>query len=397
MGIKVAPPDINTCDRDFTVDGERVRFGLAGVKGVGDKAVEAIAVARREAKRFTDLYHFCRSVDLHAVNRATIEALIKCGGFDSLGASRAAMCAGLDHAIDLGQSASDDKRTGQMSFFDSGSMAAAAPPVRFPDVEPWSEAQLLAAEKETLGFYITSHPLVRYGRELTSLSTPHGTSLSNLEGMADGTRLTVGCMIAGIRPTVTKTGKSAGKKMAMLTLEDLTGKADAVVFSDAYERLGERIGLEAMVFVAGTVDRRRERPNIIVDEIIPIDQALEQLTSGIGLRLTSALCTGAAGKEFLQRLHDVLVRHRGRSTLMMEVAPLTRPDARAIVRPDAQWFVAPTRKLIDELVGLLGEENLVLEPKPMESGRSRNNNWNGQYRGKSNGNGVASAAVTRFN
>ena len=289
MGIKVAPPDINTCDRDFTVDGERVRFGLAGVKGVGDKAVEAIAVARREAKRFTDLYHFCRSVDLHAVNRATIEALIKCGGFDSLGASRAAMCAGLDHAIDLGQSASDDKRTGQMSFFDSGSMAAAAPPVRFPDVEPWSEAQLLAAEKETLGFYITSHPLVRYGRELTSLSTPHGTSLSNLEGMADGTRLTVGCMIAGIRPTVTKTGKSAGKKMAMLTLEDLTGKADAVVFSDAYERLGERIGLEAMVFVAGTVDRRRERPNIIVDEIIPIDQALEQLTSGIGLRLTSAL------------------------------------------------------------------------------------------------------------
>ena len=82
---------------------------------------------------------------------------------------------------------------------------------------------------------------------------------------------------------------------------------------------------------------------------------------------------------------------------MMEVAPLTRPDARAIVRPDAQWFVAPTRKLIDELVGLLGEENLVLKPKPMESGRSRNNNWNGQYRGKSNGNGVASAAVTRFN
>ncbi len=137
MGIKIAAPDINTCDRDFTVDGEQVRFGLAAVKGVGDKAVGAIMAARKEAKRFTDLYHFCKHADLHAVNRATIEALIKCGAFDALGAHRAAMSAALDHAIDLGQADAAARRSGQMNFFDS--MGTAPPPVEFPRVEPWSE------------------------------------------------------------------------------------------------------------------------------------------------------------------------------------------------------------------------------------------------------------------
>jgi DNA polymerase III subunit alpha len=398
MGIKIAAPDINACDRDFTVDGQNVRFGLAGVKGVGDKAVEAIAAGRKEITRFTDLYHFCRSVDLRAVNHATIEALIKCGAFDALGATRAAMIAGLDHAIELGQSASEDRRSGQMSFFGAGapgSDADAAP--RFPDVEPWSEAQLLAAEKETLGFYITSHPLVRYGRELSSLTQPLGKSLANLEEMTDGMRIMVGCMIAQVRPTVTKTGKSAGKKMAMLTVEDLTGKADAVVFSETYERLADKIAPEAMVFLSGSVDRRRERPNIIVDEIIPIDLALEQLTGTIGLRVSGTQCTGPGGKEFLQRLHDVLVRHRGSCGLAMELTPLGHADVRAVVRPDKQWCVSASRKLVDELVGLLGEENLVLRPKPLESKQRNGGNWNGQWRSKGNGNGPASAAVTRFN
>lgn len=393
MRIKIAPPDINLCDRDFTVDGESVRFGLAAVKGVGDKAVEAILSGRKAAGKFKHLYDFAKNVDLRAVNRATIEALIKCGAFDALGASRAAMIAALDHAIELGQAASDDRRSGQMNFF-AGLAGGQEPPPRFPDVEPWSEAQLLAAEKETLGFYITSHPLVHYGRELESLSTPEGVKLSRLDTMSDGTRITIGCMIAQVRPTVTKTGKSAGRKMAMLTVEDLTGKGDAVVFSDAYERLSGLIRPDAMVFIVGTVDRRRERPNIIVDEIIAIDLAIEQLTGMVTIRVPAG-----ARAELLASVRDALGRHRGACPVVLEVVPSLRSDVKAILRTDKQWCVQPSRKLVEELAAIVREENLLLRPKVGNG----NGNRRGGYNKFANNNaprglsGVASAAVTRFN
>jgi len=380
MGIKIAPPDINACAADFAVDGEVVRFGLAAVKGVGTKAVDAIVEARKKVGRFRDLYHFCEHVDHRAVNRATVEALIKCGAFDSLGAHRAAMIRALDNAIELGQSAASDRRSGQLSFFGAAAPGAgpgAEPaPSRFPSVEPWSETQLLAAEKETLGFYITTHPLVRYGRELDSLSTPAGTSLSRLEALAGGVKVTVGCMIASIRPTMTKAGRSAGRKMAMLTLEDLTGKADAVAFAETYERVADRLKPEAMVFVCGSVDRRRERPSIIIDDVIPIDGAIEQLTASVVLRLDETAVMG----DSLQRLREVLVRHRGPCPVCLEIRPSCRRDVCATVRPDKQWFVKPSRRLVDELVGLLKEENLLLRPKQAAgNGRSGPNGNGGRF------------------
>jgi len=356
-GIAIAPPDINACDSDFMVDGERVRFGLAAVKGVGPRAVEAIVAARGEVGKFTDLFHFCKHVDLRTVNRATIEALIKCGAFDSLGAHRAAMMAALDQAVDLGQAAAADRRSGQMNFFDLAAAGSPPPPVRFPQVEPWSEAQLLAAEKETLGFYVSSHPLVRYGRELSSLSSPAGVGLARLGEFVG--QVTVGCMIASARTTITRNGRSAGKKMAVLTVEDLTGKCDAVVFSDAYEECAELIAAERIVFLRGTVDRRRDRVSIVVDEVIPIDGAVEQLTAAVILRLPA----GAAGGETLKRVHDVLVRHRGSCPVLLELRPSGRSDVRATMRLDRQWWVSPTRGLVDELLGLLGEENLLLRPR----------------------------------
>ena len=396
MGVKVAPPDINACDADFTVDGERVRFGLAAVKGVGGKAVEAILQARGEVGRFGDLYHFCRHVDLRAVNRATVEALIKCGAFDALGASRSAMVAALDQAIELGQSAAADRRSGQLSFFGEA-VGADAPPPRFPDVEPWSEAQLLAAEKETLGFFVTSHPLVQHGRELTSLSMPEGVNLSKLVDYADGTPVTIGCMIAEVRPRVTRTGRSAGKKMAMLTIEDLTGKCDAVVFSEAYEEFAEWIAPEAIVFLRGSVDRRRERPSVLIDEVVPIDQAVAEMTGGLLCRLPAT----TELDELLAALKDLLARHQGHCPVFIELTPLSRAEARVTVRPDRRWFVSPDRQLIDDLAALLGEENLVLRPKSQNGngrrfGRRRNGDAQGRMFAPPASSAPASAAVTRF-
>ncbi|NLW85357.1 MAG: DNA polymerase III subunit alpha [Planctomycetes bacterium] len=389
MKIDIAPPDINACDKDFTVDENRVRFGLSAVKGVGEKAVLAIMAARGEVGRFTDLYHFCKNVDLHAVNRSTIEALIKCGAFDSLGAHRAATFKALDQAIELGQADAAAKRSGQMSFFDAmGSQNAPAP--SFPNIDPWPESQLLAAEKETLGFYITSHPLVHFAREIDSLSRCKVAALVNLPG---GSPVTVGCMIAAVRPTVTKTGRSAGKKMAMITVEDLTGKCDAVIFSDGYERLNHLIQPQQMVFLSGTLDRQRERPSVIVDDIVPMDQAMLAFTGEIVITLPSG-----HNSQLVSALSGVLKQHEGDCPITLEITTPNQLGVKACIRPNRQWFVTPTRKFVDDMIVLLGDAAVRLCPKALTP--SQGNGRRFVRRGGTTPQGQAgpaSAAVTRFN
>ena len=368
MGIEMRPPDINASGSDFTVDGESIRFGLAAVKGVGVKAVESIIASRDAVTMFESLYHFCEHLDFRAANRATIEALIKCGAFDALGAHRAAMLAALDHAIELGNSAADDRRSGQMSFFDTFSQAEperAAP--RFPDVEPLSEAQLLADEKETLGFYVTSHPLVKYGRELDALSTVKCAELNTArEGPA-----VLGCAISSVRVRVTKSGRSAGKKMAIVGVEDLTGPLECICFAEAYEKIADRLVEDSIVFLIGSVDRRRESPQIIIDDLIPAADAIGQLTGSVKLTLA-----GAPDPDRLQELAAILRRHRGRCPILFQVTPASRGDLVAFVRPDAEWAVKPTRQLYEQLSNCLGQENVLLvgkRPKPA------NDNGRGSY------------------
>ncbi len=397
MGIKILPPDVNTCGARFAVDGEAVRFGLAAVKGVGYSAVEAIVQARKEVGKFKDLYHFCEFVDSRAVNKGAIEALIKCGGFDSLGAHRAAMVAALDKAVDLGNSAAADRKSGQLSFFGEGggfaldSAGEKAGP-QFPNVEPWSESQLLAAEKDTLGFYVSSHPLVKYGRELTALSAPKGVSLARLEGEPEtyphDCRVRIGCMIQSVRNTVTK---SKGDKMALVVFEDLTGKYEAVVFPKTYQKIGHLLVPESMVFVTGSMGRDRDRPNIIVDDITPIDDAIPAFTGALYVRIPPA-----AEKDLPAKLAEIIKAHHGQTQLYVNARPSQRPDVIAIVRVGRDWCVKPSRELISALEALLGsQEYLKFEPKPVPSAeRKGGQRWNSKPQGQ---NGVASEAVTRFN
>ena len=396
MGVKIAPPDVNTCQADFTVDGEQVRFGLAAIKGVGHKAVEAIIAGREEAEgSFTDLYHFCEYVNLRAVNRGAVEALIKCGAFDALGAHRAAMSAALDDAMRLGQAAAANRKSGQMNFFETFGEGDPTPQgPRFPDVEPWSEAQLLAAEKETLGLYITSHPLVRHGWELTSLTQPGGFALGRVEDTPEGRNINVGCIIASIKPITTR----KGDKMAILTIEDLTGHCEAVLFPRTYQEVLERVVEDNIVFVNGSLDRRNERMQIIVESIVPIDLAIEEFTGQILLRLPP----GVPDADFLEKLKGILTAHQGACPLVIELRPTMHNDVLATVRPDAKWSLAPSRALVAELTGLLGgQEYLKCLPKPLISPPKRK--WRGgsgnqqkMFAGNDGSAGV-SPAVSRFN
>ena len=399
MGLSIGAPDINACGADFTVDraaagkkdGAVIRFGLAAVKGVGAKAVESILQSRERIGRFQNLYHFCENVDLHAVNRATIEALIKCGAFDALGAHRAAMLSAAEHAIDLGNAVAQDRKSGQMSFF-AGPSTVERPAAKFPDVEPLSESQLLQFEKDTLGFYVTGHPLVRYGREIDALGS---STCAGLAELPEGAAATLGCMIASVRQRITKSGRSAGSKMAILTVEDLTGSCDAVVFSDAYERLAKLLTDEAIVFVSGRIDRRRESPQIIVDQVIPVEQAVEQLTASVLVRLENPRDNAA-----LMGLAELLRRHRGRVPVFLEVAPAARAELRVIVRPGNEWQVAPSQKFYDELCQLAEQKNVVLKAKRGNGGGNGGRYVRNGYarpagapRGPA---GPASPAVTRF-
>jgi DNA polymerase III subunit alpha len=310
-GIEVRPPDINLSDVAFNVVFDpdephdarhgHIRFGLGAVKGVGEKAVRAIIDARQKGGLFRNLYDFTERVSLRDVNRATIEALIKCGAFDEIhGADkRAALVEALDSAIQVGQRAASDRDSGQMNFFGGPASpqtpattaatadaadAAPAPEVRLPDVKPWTPAEQLAHEKQVLGFYVSAHPLDQHRRTLQRFAN---ATVADVRDMPAEAQVTLGGMLTRIRPTFTKSGRNPGQKMAMLTLEDSTGSIDAVVFSDAYATYAPLLTADRVLFFVGKVDRRREEPSLRVERIIPVEQATEQLTRAVKIILQS--------------------------------------------------------------------------------------------------------------
>lgn len=376
MGVTIAPPDINTCDCDFVVDGNLVRFGLTAVKGVGEKAVEAIAEARKKVKRFTSLFHFCRSVDLKSVNRSTIEALIKCGAFDAIGDShRAAMIAALDAAIKASQRHAVDKERGQGALFEQVD-SKGEETSSLPDMPRWTRDQMLTAEKETLGIYVTSHPLEEDKHTISGLNWPRHFSIVLLPRYPDRQAVAFCCLISEITTRIIKQGKSIGKKMAILTLEDLTGRTEAVVFPDALDKCADALLKDTIVYITGSVSRQNERPRIIVDAVTPLDKAIESATGSIVVR-----CTEDAGHhEWLNSLRDILARYAGPCDIEILLGPTERTKAVTRIKTDRKWFVKPSRELIAVLTNFAGTGNVwpvAREPSVRSSSRSRFGNGNG--------------------
>ncbi len=298
-GIEVKPPDVNLSDIAFTVvydEGEphdpshgHIRFGLSAVKGVGEKAIRSILEEREKEGPFKSLYDFCERVPLGAVNRSTIEALIKCGAFDEMHSieQRAAMSAALDSAIQTGQRAAADREAGQLNFFDAMTAQAGPersegpdrlPDIQLPTVEPWPTQELLRQEKEVLGFYVSSHPLNEHRDALHRFAT---CDVAQAKQLAADVPVVMGGMLTRVRPTMVKRGRSAGSKMAMLTIDDGRNTMEGVAFSDTYAECYPHLEVDRVVFLKGKIDRRREEPSIVVDKVIPIEQAPESLTETV--------------------------------------------------------------------------------------------------------------------
>jgi DNA polymerase-3 subunit alpha len=361
-GIKVLAPDVNTSDKDFTPiyltesTGKRkvtsktgvIRFGLMAVRGVGEKAVEAIIEQRQKAGEFTNLYEFCERVDMRQVPRSTIEALVKCGAFASTRAKRSQLLDVLDRAVEMGQQSQQDKRMGQLNMFAGG--GAESPSMAktvgssLPNLEEFTSAELLKFEKELLGFYITSHPLTEHQAALGNYST---ASTRDAIALSEGTDVTIGGLISRVKRTMTKNGRSAGQPMAIVTLEDLDGQIDGTMFAetlaDIVKRYPQAIAAEQIVFLRGKIDKRRETPGLIVNDLIPIDEAISRLTRGIKIEVDAA----PDGNELMAQLKPIFTRHKGNcdTFLQLPVAGMKK----VMIRLDRSWFVRPTPMLKEEL------------------------------------------------
>jgi DNA polymerase-3 subunit alpha len=362
MGIKVLPPDVNQSGVDFTPlyveleNGEKkkgvIRFGLAAVKGVGEKAVEQIIAAREKVSRFQSLFHFCENVDLRAANKQVVESLIKAGAFDALGGNRAQMIAGLEKAMEVGASQQADKHNGQMSFFGhiAGVPDYSADHHSLPHVTPWPEAQMLVYEKEVLGFYVTSNPLSHHA-EMIDLYSTHNTT--ELAAAPQDKQVVIGGMVTKTRYNLTKTGRNAGSKMAVFALEDLQGQAEVVMFPDVLNRFGKALVQDTVVFVKGKVDHRREKPNIIAIELITLDEVREKLAAKVTIRLDAKDVT----KEKVAQIRSICEYHRGKSPVYVAVRT---ERGKVYAAADRNLSVNPDVEFCKKMKQLVGEENFQL-------------------------------------
>jgi DNA polymerase III subunit alpha len=288
-------------------------------------------------------------VDLRAVNRRVVESFVKSGSFDSLDRRRAALFAAIDWAMEAGQKLQQDREKGQSSLlglFLEGAQSSPSPE-RVPDVPDWGEGERLAAEKESLGFFITGHPLERFQAELEQWAT---ATTSRLAQMA-AREVTVGGIISALR--LIKTRK--GDRMATFVLEDLEGGAEALVFPETYKQLAGRLAEDQVVLVKGKAEALDEgKVRLLVSEVLPLEQAKLAAARSVTIRVPLAEWDRARG----ERLRDILGSHQGDCPVRLE---LYRSGVYAVsVQPSASYRVRPGSVLREEVEALLGPGSLVL-------------------------------------
>jgi len=262
-GIPVLPPDVNESLIDFTVVGEDIRFGLAAIKGVGDGAVRAIIDAREKDGRFVDLFDFVRRIDLKMLNRKVFEALIKCGALDSLPGNRAQKLDALDVALEVATRAARDRDSGQVSLFGDVTLSHEELKPQLRQIAPPPVLEALTWEKETLGIFVSGHPLADVA---DALARGGAVAVKDLRSREDDEFVTIAGMITAVRRTMTK----AQQQMLIATIEDMTGSVECVVFPKSYALLQGTFVADAIVTIRGRV-RFRERRGSVPGDDAPVE------------------------------------------------------------------------------------------------------------------------------
>ncbi|HEX4825628.1 MAG TPA: DNA polymerase III subunit alpha [Candidatus Polarisedimenticolaceae bacterium] len=356
MGVAVLPPDVNGSSLDFTVDGDRVRFGLSAIKNVGEGAILSILEARERLSRpFRSIFELAAEIDLRLANKRVLEALVQSGAADTLGGRRSANFAAVDSALEWGAKRRTDRESGQGSLFlgggGDGASSADTPEAPLPDVPDWDERTRLAHEKATLGFYVSGHPLESSKEVLAEFAT-HATD--GLRELASGTEVAVGGMIADFKKRKSKKGAWWGS----FQLEDLGGQIEVLAFPKTFDTCQALLQNGRAVLVTGRVESDDGRVRLTADEVGALDDLRERNADGVQVRLDAA----EIDDDLLARLRAAVAPHRGEAALYVEVV---RPsDFRIVVRAEPGLRVTPSRALLADLEGVVGTGRVRLRAKP---------------------------------
>jgi DNA polymerase-3 subunit alpha len=359
FGIEVLGPDVNESRVFFTPaqrsttatngdnhpSGMAIRFGLAAIKGVGEGAVETILKARSDTGKFTSLADLCERVDGRTVNRRILEALIKGGACDSFGQTRATLFAQIERTLARAASIVADRQRGQSSLFGAlEEKTSNAMPEAISGLPEWPQHELLAHEKELLGFYVTGHPLTPFAPILEKYSLATTASLASLPNRS----LTrVGGLIAAVQHGVSK---KSGKPYSMVTLEDLAGSVQILVINENYDKFRPLLELNKAIFVIGEVNAGDEKPKIFPQEIMPLEDVPRKFTKQVHLRLHTA----HVKPESLDSVRDLVTARPGKCPLFL---CFVRPTGAIIfVETHEKFFVTPSRELQQAADDLFGEE-----------------------------------------
>jgi DNA polymerase-3 subunit alpha len=300
LGIDVLPPDVNSSQTDFAVVEGKIRFGLNAVKSVGDSAARAMVAAREEGGAFESIWDFTERVDPQVVNKRALEALVKCGALDSTGASRRGMLAVLEQALAWGQKHAADRLAGQASIFDAGTFgeAESAREQHHPMIPPgeFEKPDLLKLEKETLGLYVSEHPLHAVREQLRRKTD---CTLADLERRRDGEVVTVGGIVAGVKQLTTK----KGEPMVFLTLDDPTGSGEVVVFNSTYAAARDLCVTERILVIKGRIDHKQQgETKLLASEVTAFEAVPERRE--IRFKLDARQARAGIVKELIELVQE---------------------------------------------------------------------------------------------
>lgn len=339
--IEILPPDINESEHSFSVVKDRIRFGLAAIKNVGTNAIDSIIDVRSKEGPFASLEDFCLRVELRRVNRRVIESLIKSGAFDFTGARRSQLFAILDEVIDLAQNKQRQAQSNQMSIFGETTLLGASSLVALPAMEEWPRDQLLKFEKEIIGLYVTEHPLNRHVHTIKKLNA---TDTSQVSSFPDGKEVILVGIIRNLKEISTK----KNERMAFLSLEDLQGVIEVVIFADIYRQCQELLKGDKPLLVRGTVTSDERGAKIISSEILSLDKAMDKSITSLDIHLSTVGLT----PDKIRGLKEILAECKGDCPLSLHLDLPGKGKVTIGLPPSLK--VTPSARLMREIDAFLG-------------------------------------------
>ena len=357
MGLEVLPPDVSESDHDFTLVENGIRFGLGAVRGVGESAIDAVLESREEDGAFDGLEDFCSRVDLRRVNKRTVEALVSCGTFDASGYDRDVLLHNVSRAVDYGARHQRDKAAGQFNLFGGGGDDEDNPVAMQYEVpsERLSKRAVLRLEKAALGFYVSGHPLEGHSAELRELGVRNTESI--LENGRDGEDI----MLGGVVATLNERRARSGNLMAILSMEDLLGRVETVVFPRVYAECAEVLNNDLPVVIKGRIRVESEggsrQVSVIADQVQPLGVFRVARAKSITLALPSVTEKPDDLDAFLTRLDTVVRSHPGAVPLFANVLD---PVAGSVtVAFGDSYKVSPTDAFLAELREIIAEPPVI--------------------------------------